>query len=741
MRKGRTSEAARQRRLANHHGKKELLLTIGETAMSSGAEVPVYGQVTMAPFGARPLGLDALSRYEALLSVSRAIARHTSVAGLLRAIGDQLHLVVPFDYLMLILHDASTDEMRLVVLEPSNTPFVPFVPMLLSDWGPARSAWETQRTSVVPLLTEALLGSGLDVIRGQGARVTCWLPLTTAHRRVGVLSFGSRDADRYGADAVAFMEQVAAHVAIAVDNAINFDDAQRLQGELRGERDRLRLLLDVNNLLVSRLDYPDLLQTLSESLQRVVKHDSASVALVDRESGQLRLQALTYHDARGVFEPHLPLPLDASPAGITFASGVARIFRQADLDALVETGTPPPLLAGPHTVCCLPLVTRQGCLGTLNVASADPAAFAPAEFELLKQISSQLAIAVENALAYQEIRGIKDQLAEEKQYLEAEIRLAHDFRDIIGDSAAIKRVLQAIETVAPTDSTVLLRGETGTGKELLARAIHDLSPRREHTFVRLSLAALPVALIESELFGYEKGAFTGATTAKIGRLELAHRGTLFLDEVGDIPPEVQPKLLRVLQEREFERLGSTRTQRVDVRVIAATNRDLEQMVADGVFRQDLYYRLNVFPIQAPALRDRREDIPALVHHFVQKFAARLKRPITTIPMVTMDALGSAFWPGNIRELENVIERAVILSAGTELKVPLADLRPTSARNAVGSSAAPGQLRNAERELILGSLRKTRGVIGGPQGAAVDLGLKRTTLQSRMRRLGITRPLF
>src|SRR5688572_16428947 len=231
MRKGRTSEAARQQRLANHHGKKKLLLTIGETAMSSGAEVPVYGQVTMAPFGTRPLGLDALSRYEALLSVSRAIARHTSVAGLLRAIGDQLHLVVPFDYLMLILHDASTDEMRLVVLEPSNTPFVPFVPLLLSDWGPARSAWETQRTSVVPLLTEALLGSGLDVIRGQGARVTCWLPLTTAHWRVGVLSFGSRDADRYGADAVAFMEQVAAHVAIAVDNAINFDDAQRLQGE------------------------------------------------------------------------------------------------------------------------------------------------------------------------------------------------------------------------------------------------------------------------------------------------------------------------------------------------------------------------------------------------------------------------------------------------------------------------------------------------------------------------------
>jgi formate hydrogenlyase transcriptional activator len=683
------------------------------------------------------LGLDAVSRYDALLSVSRAIACHTSVAELLRAIRDQLHVVVPFDYLMLILHDDPTDEMRLVVLEPSATPFTPFVPLPLSDWGPARSAWETQRTSVVPLLTEAPLGTALDFIRGHGARVTCWLPLTTAHRRVGVLSFGSCDADQYGGDAVAFMEQVAAHVAIAVDNAINFDDAQRLQGLLREERDRLRLLLEMNNLLVSRLDYPDLLQTLSESLQRVVKHDSASVALVDGESGQLRLQALTYHDARGVLEPDVWLPLDRSPAGVTFASGIARLFRQIDLDQFAGGDAP---AAGAQSVCCVPLVTRRGSLGTLNVASADPAAFTPDEFELLKQISTQLAIAVENALAYQEIASIKDQLAGTNQYLEAEIRLHHDFTEIIGDSPPLKRVLQAVETVAPTDSTVLLRGETGTGKEMVARAIHNLSARRDRTFVRLSLAALPVSLIESELFGYEKGAFTGAATAKIGRLELAHRGTLFLDEVGDIPLEVQPKLLRALQEREFERLGSTRTQRVEVRVIAATNRDLEQMIVDGLFRQDLYYRLNVFPIQLPALRDRPEDIPALVHHFLDKYARPLKRRITIVPTATMAALEQSFWPGNIRELENIIERAVILSSGPELKVPLADLQPTSPR-VVRSDAAIGRLRNAERELILGALRKSHGMIGGLRGAAADLGLKRTTLQSKMRKLGITRPSF
>jgi formate hydrogenlyase transcriptional activator len=378
-----------------------------------------------------------------------------------------------------------------------------------------------------------------------------------------------------------------------------------------------------------------------------------------------------------------------------------------------------------------------------SVAGSDPGAFTPDEFELLKQISAQLAIAVENAPAHEEVTGIQNQLAEEKQYLDAEIRLEHDFTEIVGDSVALKHVLQAVETVAPTDSTVLLRGETGTGKELVARALHNLSPRRERAFVRLSLAALPASLIESELFGHETGAFTGATTAKMGRLELANRGTLFLDEVGDIPLDVQPKLLRALQEREFERLGSTRTQRLDVRLIAATNRDLEQMIADGLFRQDLYYRLNVFPILVPALRDRPEDIPALVHHFLDKFAGRLKRQVPTVPAATMSALRSALWPGNIRELENVVERAVILSSGTRLRIPLADLQATSAHGASGSGPGPvtGQHRTAERELILEALRKSRGVIGGPRGAAANLGLKRTTLHSKMRKLRIARPSF
>jgi formate hydrogenlyase transcriptional activator len=517
------------------------------------------------------------------------------------------------------------------------------------------------------------------------------------------------------------------------------DELRRLQHQLRDERDRHRLLLDVSNLLVSRLDYPELLRTLSESLQRVVKHDSASVAVLDRGTGQLRLQALTYTATPGVVEPDIVLTFEGSAAGMTFRSGVATVFRREDLDVLFKDGPPllPPAL---QSLCCVPLVTQRGALGTLNVGSVDPEAFSPDDVDLLKQISSQVAIAMENALAYQEITGLKDHLAEEKEYLESEIRHDHDFGGIIGDSPALRRVLQAVATVAPTDATVLVRGETGTGKEMLARAIHNLSPRRDRTFVRLNVGALPAALIESELFGYERGAFTGATGSKIGRLELANHGTLFLDEAGDIPAEVQPKLLRALQEREFERLGSARTQRVDVRLIAATNRNLEQMIMDGLFRSDLYYRLNVFPIHLPALRDRTDDIPVLVHHFVEKFSRPLKRRITSIPKSTMSALQSCFWAGNIRELENVIERAVILSTGPELLVPLADLG--SARPATTAQpTSRGHLRALEREQILAALREAGGVIAGPQGAAAKLGIKRTTLQSRMQRLGITRPSF
>jgi formate hydrogenlyase transcriptional activator len=365
------------------------------------------------------------------------------------------------------------------------------------------------------------------------------------------------------------------------------------------------------------------------------------------------------------------------------------------------------------------------------------AAFAPNDVELLTQIGNELAIAVENALAFRQIEELKDKLAEEKLYLEDEIRTEYDFEEIVGDSHALKRVLRDVETVAPTDSTVLIQGESGTGKELIARAIHNLSGRRQRTFVKVNCAAIPTGLIESELFGHEKGAFTGAIGQKIGRFELADKGTLFLDEIGDIPLELQPKLLRVLQEREFERLGSTRTVKVDIRLVTATNRDLSQMIASREFREDLFYRLNVFPIPLPPLRERREDIPLLVRYFTQKYARRMNRRIETIPSEAMEALVNWNWPGNVRELENFIERAVILTRGAALHVPLAELRNGEA-TAQAATGAPTTLQEAEREHVLRALREAKWVVGGPAGAAARLGLKRTTLQSRMVKLGIAR---
>jgi formate hydrogenlyase transcriptional activator len=376
-------------------------------------------------------------------------------------------------------------------------------------------------------------------------------------------------------------------------------------------------------------------------------------------------------------------------------------------------------------------------LGTLNVGRLREQAFTADEVELLSQVAQQIAIAVENGLAYREIAELKEKLNEEKLYLEHEIRSEHNFEEIVGDSVPLKRVLAQVEIVSPTDSTVLIQGETGTGKELIARAIHSLSSRRSRTFVKLNCAAIPTGLLESELFGHEKGAFTGAINSRVGRFELASRGTVFLDEVGEIPLELQPKLLRVLQEREFERLGSSRTLKTDARLIAATNRDLAALAGEHKFRQDLFYRLNVFPIAVPPLRDRREDIPMLVRHFAQTFARRMNKPIETIPTETMDALMRYDWPGNIRELQNLIERAVILSSGDTLVVPLGAL---AARSASAPALDPvDTLEQADRRHILAALERSNWIIAGPNGAAARLGIKRSTLQFRMRKLGISRP--
>jgi formate hydrogenlyase transcriptional activator len=389
---------------------------------------------------------------------------------------------------------------------------------------------------------------------------------------------------------------------------------------------------------------------------------------------------------------------------------------------------------GLRSGCDLPLIGRKGVVGVLSARKRSERGFEKEDVEFLEQVSRQLAIAVENALDYETAVRDRDKETKQRRYLEEEIRA--EFGDIVGESPALKTALSLVSIVAPTDSSVLILGETGTGKELVARAIHKLGSRSEKGFVKLNCAAIPLGLLESELFGHEKGAFTGAIAQKTGRFELADRGTLFLDEVGDIPLELQAKLLRVLQEQEFERLGSNRTHKVDVRLIAATHRDLLAMVKQGTFREDLYYRLKVFPIQVPALRQRRDDIPRLVRHFTALYAQRLKKRIDIIPADAMDALARYSWPGNIRELQNFVERAVILSPQATLRAPISELESFQPHK----EAIPmNGLAEVERDHILCALEASNWVIGGQSGAAARLGMKRTSLVYRMKKLRINRP--
>jgi formate hydrogenlyase transcriptional activator len=509
---------------------------------------------------------------------------------------------------------------------------------------------------------------------------------------------------------------------------------------LQRERDQLDLLLDVTNAVVTQLDTRELFRAVAPAIRRCCRADVASLSLFDAEAGVLRHHVC---DAPEEFRvcpgaPEVPQSstLDGSAVGYVFKTRAPRVFSLEDLDRFPESAFI--RARGIRSACAVPLETPQGPIGTLNLGAFADHAFSPRQFPLLARVAGQIAIAVRNAISYERIEELNAQLAREKLYLEDEIRSDQQFEEIIGRSRALARVLREIETVAPTDSTVLISGETGSGKELVARAIHQLSGRRDHAFVKLNCAAIPTGLLESELFGHEKGAFTGAITQRIGRFELANRGTVFLDEVGEIPLELQPKLLRVIQEREFERLGSTRTLRTDARLIAATNRDLSAMADTNQFRQDLFYRLNVFPITVPPLRDRREDIPMLVRHFAQEFARRMKKPIETIPSETMERLTQYDWPGNIRELQNLIERAVILSSGATLDVPV------SALNGKRVEPQPRDpevrtLEDADRRHIVAALERSNWVVAGPNGAAARLGVKRSTLQFRMRKLGIMRP--
>lgn len=558
------------------------------------------------------------------------------------------------------------------------------------------------------------------------------VPLIMQGRKLGVLGLLSFREDAFPEERRQLLSQIADQIAIATQNALNFERARKAEQALTRQLERERLMLEINNAVVSHLELPELLREVSACLSRVIPHDLAGISLYDSATGQLAAHALDFPRNQEFVEMGTMIPIAGTPEGLAFTSHQPVLIKKLDLKEFPAEVVGLGAAEGLRSGCAVPLISRGRAVGALSVVSVHESAFSQDDADLLGRIASQVAIAIENGLAYREIANLKDKLNKEKLYLEDEIR--SDFEEIIGESASIKQVLKQVGIVAPTDSTVLILGETGTGKELLARAIHDRSKRRQGTFVKLNCAAIPTGLLESELFGHEKGAFTGAIATKVGRFELADGGTLFLDEVGDIPLELQSKLLRVLQEQEFERLGSTRTIKVKVRMLAATNRDLLEMVEQKQFRSDLYYRLNVFPIVSPSLRERAGDIPLLVRYFTQRLSRQMEKHVERIPSETMDALCRYRWPGNVRELENLIERAVILSQGAELHVPLGELK-IAAREAPSAVAT---LHEAERDHILRALQESNWVIAGPSGAAALLGMKRSTLQSKMIRLGISR---
>ena len=705
----------------------------------------------MRAMGAQPIitGESHTQRYEAVLRIAEAISACSEATELATTLADEIGKFLRFDHLSLLILKENRNEIENLVWGKGALPLPDFPIEELPMWevmhkGDADLTADSRAEDRYPRYQEWAKKVGL----GSALRV----PLTTPHRRLGVFAINRDTVDPFSEDDAAFLRLIGRVVAFAIDDGLNLRRSQQ-------HNERLKLLLNLTNQITSNLDFRELLRSIAANIRVVIHADAAGIAFYDAASAKSRLYVVDFPNARGfVKEEILVTPGEAfmraweSSKPVTLSANDRTELGPEIYESVVAEGI--------NAHCLIPLVSRDRPVGVLILARRGEA-FSGEDVDFLHEASGQIAIAIENAMAYREISELKDKLAQEKLYLEEEIRAELNFEQIIGKSSALKHVLQLVETVAPSDSTVLLLGETGTGKELIARAVHEHSQRRDRTFVKLNCAAIPTGLLESELFGHEKGAFTGAISQKTGRLELADKGTLFLDEVGDIPLEIQPKLLRALQEREFERLGSTFTRKVSVRLIAATNRDLEKMIADREFRTDLYYRLNVFPIRIPPLRDRRDDIPMLVSYFVQKYSKQMQKKIEAVPSAVMNGLMAWDWPGNIRELENFIERAVIVTRGKSLEAPLAELRKPNHRppastppastagqddiarivketiTALNEKKASGDERSRrQRDEIVRVLTETKGQVGGADGAAVRMGINRTTLITRMKKFGI-----
>ncbi len=679
---------------------------------------------------------ESASRCQTLLEISESIGSHSHFSEFFQGLSRSLSRAIPFDGMGISLCDKEQGTARLYLVETGGPNEAPDGQVFPLEQVPIAEVLRTRRPFYVSdLEAETRFPVLSSLLRRHGVRSYCVLLLATARRELGGLHFASSARDAYATTDIEFMQKVAGHVAVALENVLNCESAATYRQELARDRDHLQLLLQVNSAVAAKLDTRELFSAISLCLRQALGIEYASLTLLDTDTNRLRRQSLDFPGGRGLLQENDTIPIEGSTIGAAFTRRVPVLASQADLERLPPEIARDLLGEGLQSLCAVPLISRERALGTVNIASRRAHAFTDSDVKLFAEVAAQFAVALDNALAYKRIEELSAKLGEEKLYLTDEIRSNYFFEEIIGSSQPLQKVLRQVEVVAPSDSTVMICGETGTGKEQIARAIHNLSARRQRTFIKLNCAAIPTGLMESELFGHERGAFTGAVAQRIGRFELAHRGTLFLDEIGDISLDLQPKLLRVLQEHEFERLGNARTIRVDVRLIVATNKDLLQMVNDMEFRADLYYRLNVFPIFLPPLRDRPEDIPLLTRYFADQVARRMGKMITMISSETMDAFARYPWPGNIRELQNVVERAVILATGTELRIPAGELKVARAER-----GNQGQtLQDAERQHILKALHETGWVVGGPRGAAVRLGMKRSTLQFRMQKLGISRP--
>jgi len=691
-------------------------------------QVPMTDQLSKTP--------TASGTIRTLMEVTAAIDKQTSLQAMLKSLHKLLSAVVHFDSIGIGLLTHEGNSLRLIAFERGSAgpQLVLGTETPYSGTGAGR-AIEEQRTVHIPDVREELLKlpGMVSQTSTTGVRSAYMVPLSTPRRKLGVLSFVRRSEGGATPDELAIMQTVSSHVATALESAMASDAAESYQKQLLGERDRWKLVLEINNHVIAFLDVTTLLRSACESLRNYFDNDFAAVWIIDKEQNRLETAAMDFPSGRG-FIDDVTVELTAEDIH-RMKTRQPELWGQKELQALPETVRESFASEGLESMLVTALRTANRPLGVITLGSKRARHFRHQDLDLLGQIATQISLALDNAIAYEKLNASRDQIEEERLYLETELRAEYNFENIVGRSPSLIKVLQQIQIVAPTDSTVLLHGETGTGKELIARAIHSLSSRKSRTFVRLNCAAIPSGLVESELFGHEKGAFTGALMQKKGRFEIADQGTLFLDEIGDISLDLQPKLLRALQEQEFERLGSTRTIQVDVRLIAATHRDLGAMIRNNQFREDLFYRLNVFPVEIPPLRDRREDIPLLVNFFVSRLSRKMQKNIESIPKDAMEALTNAPWPGNIRELENFIERAVILTQGSDLKVPLKELK----RASVVSSATTGStLEEAERQAIIEALQASSGKISGLGGAAERLGLKRTTLQNKMIKLGISR---